>query len=198
MPLDITILTSLTRRLHPDAYLRCTPWAHRATPLGMGFGDTRFASPTRSFKLLYIAQDLATSIAETVVRDRFEGQIDRELVDADIADWGVCEVAAKRYLRLLDLRRDGCFKLGISTDIVGAKSHDEAQAFSQELYDTTNLDGILYYSRLRRKNCMAVYDRAVPTGLDASAVVQVERLAALVPALRTLKVELIRDPKTAP
>jgi hypothetical protein len=197
MPLDIQILTSLTRRIHPDAYLRCTPWAHRATPLGMGFGDTRFASPTRSFKLLYIAQDIATSIAEAVIRDRFEGKIDRELVDADIADWGVCEVSAKRELRLVDLRTDGCFKLGISTDIVGAKVHDEAKAFSQELYDTTDLDGILYHSRLRRRNCMAIYDRAVPD-LDAGTLVELERLSTFVPALRSLKIKLIRDPAAAP
>jgi hypothetical protein len=197
MPLDIQILTSLTRRIHPDAYLRCTPWAHRVTPLGMGFGDTRFASPTRSFKLLYIAQDIATSIAEAVIRDRFEGKIDRELVDADLAGWGVCEVSAKRELRLVDLRKDGCFKLGISTDIVGAKAHDEAKAFSQELYATTDLDGILYHSRLRRRNCMAIYDRAVPS-LDGGTVVELERLSTLVPALRSLKIKLIRGPAATP
>lgn len=37
-----------------------------ATPLGMGFGHSRFSSPNRLFKLLYIAQDLATAVAETV------------------------------------------------------------------------------------------------------------------------------------
>ena len=49
------------------------PLGFRNTPLGMGFGKTRFASPVDSFTLVYIAQDLATSIAEAIVRDRFEG-----------------------------------------------------------------------------------------------------------------------------
>nr|WP_276589284.1 RES family NAD+ phosphorylase [Sphingomonas sp. GM_Shp_2] len=181
----------MTRRIEPADYLRCTPWAWRSTPLGMGFGETRFASPAKTFKLLYIAEDLATSIAEAIIRDRFEGATTRALARADITDWGVCPVSATRPLRLLNLRGDGCFKLGISTDIVGAKAHDEARAFSQELYDTTDLDGIIYHSRLRRKNCMAIYDRAAPTGLAAQPVVQLERLAALVPALKTLKTELI-------
>jgi hypothetical protein len=198
MALDPKVLRSLTRRVESVEYLRCTPWRRRSTPLGMGFGETRFASPTKAFKLLYIAEDLATSIAETIIRDRFEGKIDRELVDADISDWGVCEVTATRHLRLVDLRKDGCFKLGISTDIVGAKGHDEARAFSQELYDTTNLDGILYRSRLRRRNCMAIYDRAVPSGLGAGAVVELERLSSLVPALRSLKIKIIRAPAAAP
>lgn len=191
MALDPKILASLTRRVEPTDYLRVTPWARRSTPLGMGFGETRFASPGKAFRLLYIAEDLATSLAEAIIRDRFEGKTVRELAQSDIADWGVCAVSATRPLRLLTLRGDACFKLGISTDIVGAKRHDEARAFSQTLYDTTDLDGIIYHSRLRKKNCIAIYDRAVTRGLSAQPVVQLERLAALVPALKTLKTALI-------
>ena len=97
----------------------------------MGFGETRFASPSGAFKLLYIAEDLATSIAEAIIRDRFEGKTARVLAQADVDNWGVCAVSAIRPLRLLSLRGDACFKLGISTDIVGAKGHAEARAFSQ-------------------------------------------------------------------
>jgi RES domain len=121
MAFDPAILASLTRRFVPTAYLRCTPLSHRATPLGMGYGKTRFASPNDSFRLLYIAEDLATGVAETIVRDRFEGAAIRELDITDVRPWGVCEVDALAPLRVLDLRGDGCFKLGVSTDIVGAR-----------------------------------------------------------------------------
>lgn len=191
MALDPKILTSLTRQVEPTNYLRCTPWSRRRTPLGMGFGETRFASPSKAFKLLYIAEDLATSIAEAIIRDRFEGKPARILAQSDIGDWGVCAVSASRPLRLLSLRGDACFKLGISTDIVGAKAHDEARDFSQELYETTDLDGIVYHSRLRKKNCIAIYDRAITPALRAQPVVQLEQLVALIPALKTLKTELI-------
>lgn len=191
MSLDPKIIKSLIRRVKPADYLRCTPWARRATPLGMGFGETRFASPTKAFKLLYIAEDLPTAIAEAIVRDRFEGKVVRELATSDIADWGVCEISATRPLRLLNLRGDACFKLGISTDIVGAKAHDEARAFSQYLYDTTDVDGIVYHSRLRKKKCVAVYDRAVTPALSAKTMIQIERLTALVPALKILTTDLI-------
>ena len=192
MALDPAVIASLTRRFQPAAYLRTTPWAHRATPLGMGFGKTRFASPRDAFKLIYIAKDLPTSLAEAIIRDRFEGIIARELAVSDIADWGVCEVRATAPLRVLDLRGNGCFELGVTTDIVGAKAQDEARAFSQEIYDKTDLDGIFYRSRLRkRQDCVAVYDRAVAASLAADPVVELETLVSLVPALRALKVKLV-------
>ncbi|WP_332313501.1 hypothetical protein [Mesorhizobium comanense] len=36
----------------------------------MGFGQTRFAAPDNSFQLIYLARNLTTAVAETVVRDR--------------------------------------------------------------------------------------------------------------------------------
>jgi len=195
--LDPKIVSHYTRRWQPEDYLRTTPWAHRATPLGMGYGKTRFASPGDAFKLLYIASDLPASIAEAIVRDRFEGAATRAMMAAEFRDWGVCEVSAAVPLRLLDLRGNACFDLGISTDIVSAKAHDEARLFSQRLYDTTDIDGILYNSRLRRRTpCIAVYDRAV-TSLRAAPVVELETLASLTRALRTLNIQLIKDPAGA-
>lgn len=46
MKLDPEILQDLAVPFAPTAYVRVTPLAHAATPLGMGYGDTRFASPT--------------------------------------------------------------------------------------------------------------------------------------------------------
>jgi hypothetical protein len=127
MDLDPNAVASLTVPHQPAAYLRVTPFAHSATPLGMGFGKTRFASPADAFKLLYIAENLATGVAEAIIRDRFEGATERELTAGEVADWGVTEVSARLPLHLLDMRTDGCFLLGVSTDITGAKAQDEAR-----------------------------------------------------------------------
>ena len=95
-------------------------------------------------------------------------------------------------LRVLDLRGNGCFELGVSTDIVGGKAQDEARELSQTLHDTTALDGILYRSRLRKQqDCVAVYERAVLPMLTAGAMVKMESLAGFIPALRALNVKLI-------
>jgi hypothetical protein len=89
------------------------------------------------------------------------------------------------------MRAAGCFLLGVSTDITGAKGHDEARQFSQAVFNQTGLDGILYLSRLTRRTCVAVYDRAVALKLEAGPVHELETLAALVPALSGLRVVII-------
>lgn len=99
-----------------------------ATPLGMGFGQTRFAAPDNSFRLVYIARNLATSIAETVVRDRFEGKVKRILDVTEIDDWAVAEVSATDPLTVIDLRTTGLLKLGISTDAAREKARHGSAA----------------------------------------------------------------------
>jgi hypothetical protein len=185
--------SALARKTVPIAItdmVRCTPLIHKDTPLGMGYGKTRFASPYDKFRLLYLGCDLATALAETIVRDRFEGQSTRMLHLTDITSWGACEVRSSAPMRLLDLRGDGCFHLGISTDIVGAKAQDPSRQFSQHVYDNTSVDGIIYESRLLKRLCIAVYDRARES-LQAGAVQPVQQLAGLVPALQELQVSLI-------
>jgi len=165
--------------------------AYAGTPLGMGYGRTRFASPIGAFTLLYIAEDLATSIAEAVIRDRFEGGGPREVTKGEISTWGTTEVDASSPLRLLDLRDMGCFLLGVSTDVTGAKAQNDARDLSQIVHDQTDIDGILYSSRLTKRDCAAVYDRAVSPTLTAGPVQQLEKLAGLLPALISLNVKLI-------
>lgn len=191
MHLDPAVLAAFTISFEAAKWLRSTGWAFRATPLGMGYGHTRFASPTNGFQLLYIAEDMPTSLAEAIVRDRFEGITPREMMRSEFDDWGICEVSTTAPLRLLDLRGDACFELGLSTDIAGGKAQDEARAFSQALYDGTDLDGIIYRSRLRKlQDCVAVYDRAVSM-LTSSAVEPLQSQVDFIPAVKALRIDLI-------
>lgn len=154
----------------------------------MGFGSSRFSSPGRSFKLLYLAQDIATAIAETIVRDRFEGVAKRVLDRSEIEDWAVTEVSATSPLLVLDLRKTGLLRLGVSTDAARAKSHREGQAMSEALHAGFAVDGLLYASRLTGADCLAVYERAVQAKLSAGLTVELVRHAELVPALMSLGV----------
>ena len=78
MILDPGILADLAVKITPNAYVRITPMANAATPLGAGFGVTRFANPTKALKVIYLEQDLTTGVAETLVRDRFQGTARRK------------------------------------------------------------------------------------------------------------------------
>jgi len=192
--LDQAILADLAVAITPKSYVRVTPMAHAATPLGTGFGVTRFASPTKAFKVIYIAQDLTTGVAETLVRDRFQGKVRRKLLDVEAALWGATEVNASAPLMLIDLRTTGLVRLGVSTEAARAKAQDQGRKLSQAIYDQTNAQGLIYSSRLTGRTCICIYDRALPGGLVATPVVELTLLAGFVDALRELNVTLIATP----
>lgn len=190
MNLDPRTVGDLALAFQPRAYLRVIPAPHMTTPLGMGFGHSRFSSPSQAFKLLYLAQDLATAIAETIVRDRFEGEIDRVLDESEIENWAVAEVTASAPLTVLDLRTTGLLRLGVSTDAARAKAHREGQELSEAVHETFAVDGLLYASRLTAANCVAVYDWAVSQKLTSSSAAELIKQVDLVPALRSIGVSV--------
>lgn len=135
MILDPDVLADLAVAITPKSYARVTPMARAATPLGAGFGVTRFASPMQTFKVIYIAQDLTTGVAETIVRDRFQGRARRKLLDVEAPLWGATEVSASAPLTLIDLRTTGLVRLGVSTDAARGKAQGQGRKLSQAVYD---------------------------------------------------------------
>lgn len=195
MTIDKAILRELAVSIDVTGYLRIMNAAHRAKPTGMGYGKTRFASPTDSFKLLYVAQDLQTALAEAIIRDRYQGKQKRELLEEDIEQSIIASMESLAPLKLLDLRTSGASRLGVPTNAVRGRAQQSGRRFSQELYDSTDFDGIVYMSRITNAECVAIYDRAADSKLDpACLVVDLVRLVELEPALRLLNVSLIRKP----
>ena len=191
MILNPNTLADLAVAITPEAYVRVTPMVHATTPLGAGFGVTRFASPTKIFKVIYLGQDLTTGVAETLVRDRFQGKVRRKLLDVEAALWGATEVNASAALTLIDLRTMGLVRLGVSTEAARGKAQGQGRKLSQAIYNQTDAQGLIYVSRLTGRTCICVYDRALPGGLLATPVVELTLLAGFVDALRELNVTLI-------
>jgi hypothetical protein len=187
--LDPAAVDDLALAFQPISFLRVMPSDKIATPLGMGYGHSRFSSPSRMFQLVYIARDLATAIAETIVRDRFEGASDRVLDESEIEEWAIAEVTALVPLTVLDLRTAGLLRLGVSTDAARGKAHREGQELSEAVYGAYAIDGVLYSSRLTAGDCLAVYDRAV-VNLKSTAAVQLLRHSGLVAALNSLGIAI--------
>lgn len=194
MKLDPGILADLAVAIAPKNYVRVTPMMYAATPLGAGFGETRFASPTHAFKVIYFAEDLATGVAETIVRDRFQGKAARRLLDVEAAHWGATDVSAGVPLTLIDLRTTGLVRLGVSTEAARGKRQAQGRSLSQEIFEQTDVDGLIYTSRLTGRTCVCAYERAIAGKLVASPVVEVTRLTSFVDALRELNVKLILTP----
>ena len=192
MTLDPAILARLSVGVDVTNYVRIMARAHAATPLGMGPGRSRFSSPRNRFHLLYLAQDPVTAFAETIVRDRYENQVDRLLLEDELDRYSIAAVRNPRPLFLLDLRNEGASLLGVSTDAVRAKAQAAGRRLSQSLYDKTTFDGIVYMSRITNRECVAVYDHAVTPSLEAdSPAIDLPRLTTLPTILATLHVIIV-------
>ncbi|ORE87547.1 RES domain-containing protein [Aurantimonas sp. 22II-16-19i] len=181
--------------MYVESYVRIVPRRHAETPLGMGSGKSRFSSPKNRFRLLYLAQDPTTAVAETIVRDRFEGASERLLLAEEFDVYAIVRIRNPVPLFLLDLRHEGASLLGVSTDAVRAKAQAAGRRVSQEIYDQTAFDGIVYMSRITNRQCVAVYDRAVDGRLEAEApAVDLPRLASLPTIVKALHLTVVRTP----
>ncbi|WGS53428.1 RES family NAD+ phosphorylase [Paraburkholderia sp. D15] len=157
------------------------PNQHRSTPTSAGHGSSRFSSPSRTFRVLYAADNFPTAFAETVVRDRFEGKARRFLYRPHLEQLCVTSISSNRKLALLDLRGAAAYETGIDTDANRARGHGSGQALSEAVHaNMADVDGILFNSRLTTGDCMAIYDRAFPA-LSATppvALIQAKVLSA--------------------
>src|SRR3546814_13441217 len=101
-------------------------------------------------------------------------------------------------LKLLDLRTSGSSRLGVPTDAVRGRAQQAGRKFSQQIYDTTDFDGIVYASRITNAECVAIYDRAADAKLDAACPIKdVSELADLVSALTSLNIRLRACPNVS-
>lgn len=191
MALDGVLLSQQVTAFTLENYVRIIRSEYQRTPLGCAPGISRFGGTVSAFGVLYAARDLTTAVAETVVRDRFEGIADRRVFLSELEGRSAVELSTTGALRLVDLRNGGCLKLGISTEVTGAKAFQDAQAFSDHVYAHAAIDGVLYSSRLTGTNCVAVFDRAIAGRLQAATIAPLIQLQNIGATLNSLNIELI-------
>ena len=195
MKVSASALARVTTTFKPKLYQRVFPIRFKNMPLGTSPGKARFSSLEGNFHTLYAASSLSAAIAETIIRDRFESVPVRRLFSTELSQVCVSPISAAGPLFLVDLRTDGCFQLGVSTDIVNAKGESDgwtaSRELAQHLHDNTAIDGILYRSRLTGANCVAVFDRAISSKLTADAGRSLLSARHLPDALNSLAVEVV-------
>lgn len=178
MKFDVTRIRAATRPVELVAWPRIFSATHRATPADTGYGSSRFSSQSKSYRVLYAAELFATAFAEAVVRDRFQGKTSRYLSQAVLEGLVATEISTKRPLQLVELRGPAAYELGIDTDTKGARAHTAGQVFAETLHTRTEVDGILFSSRLTATDCVAIFDRAFPA-LTSTLPVDLLSVAAL-------------------
>ena len=94
-------------------------------------------------------------------------------------------------LRLIDLRDMGPTLLGVPSDALSARNQTAGRRLSRELYiQAPDIDGVFYTSRHVKRDCIAVYDRAVHK-LSAGPVEPLITLPALAGAVAMLKITVV-------
>ena len=125
----------LVRTAFPESY-RIMSQRHVGSPLGTTAADSRFATGTGSYTVLYTARDFTTAFVETIVRDRFAHRRTRLVALREIRERVWVRIAAQPAmpLTLLDLRADGCTRIGAPTDVVQARNQAAGRAFGRTIY----------------------------------------------------------------
>ena len=151
----------LLKARFPDSY-RIVPDRYRTSPLGTRPADSRFCSRNAGYTVLYASPDFATAFIETVVRDRFMRRREREVALKEITErvWARISAQPGTALTLLDLRGDGCARIGAPTDAVHARNHAAGRAFARAIHaEHDDIEGLLHVSRLTGEDVIAVFDR---------------------------------------
>lgn len=124
---------------------------------------SRFASPLGTFRILYAAEDLTTSLTETLTKGEQASEYGYVHI-ATLREIGAGEVSATG-LSLLDLTGKAAHRLGIRRNRRHGQHASDltaGQEAAQLLHQQTNLDGIIFNARRGRGRCVAIFDRAWP------------------------------------
>src|SRR5580704_8037584 len=131
--------------------------------MGSRFSDPRRRVPENRFGVLYLGQTLKVCFLEAVLRDQRNGVVGDYLISER-------ELHTRRYvlvepaapLNLVDLRGDGCVRMGIPSDVPRGSNQALARRWSLACYrHPSEPDGIIYPSRLNGDTNLAIYDRAI-------------------------------------
>ena len=106
--------------------------SRHADPLGFAPVSSRFSHPAgTAFGVVYLASLVKVAFHEVILRDRTDARTGAVLVPyAELEAYTCAEIAIGSALRLVDLTGDGPLKMGVPSDVVGARDHSLAQQWS--------------------------------------------------------------------
>ena len=137
-------------------------------PLGFGKTPSRFSDPRRRkfanrYGLLYLGDTVKVCFLEAVLRDQRDGILgDLPIAESELYDRHFAEIEVTTPLTMVDLRDDGPIKMGVPTDVAKGSKQSLARQWAVAFHEhRTQVDGVIYPSRLNGHTNLAVFDRAI-------------------------------------
>jgi hypothetical protein len=137
---------------------------HHPDPLGYALIPSRFSDPTnQAFGVVYLGASVKVCFAEAILRDRGDGRVAAlPLPFSELKVWVCAEIELTDELRLIDLTGGGALRMGVPSDVAGARDQATARLWSAAFHvHPDQVDGILYPSRLNEERNVALYSRAL-------------------------------------
>ncbi len=178
-------------------FVRVMHRTYSSNQLSFGGGPSRFSplppnqGSTGLFGVVYLANDLATAVYETLIRDRFDLSPSRTLMPSDYIAHDAINISTSttQTVTLLDLSQGNAVRCGVPTDVIRYSKHTDGQHFSEFVHSAmATVDGFLYNSRLTERPCISVYGRACHK-LTAASPMPLSR-SLLTSAMRPWKVSI--------
>jgi hypothetical protein len=138
-----------------------------STSASQRFDDPTTTPASNRFGVLYIAENLETAFAESVIHENSLFRAGRfEVSHGDLharqaVSFGLPHAKGSSVLHLVDLTGAGLKRLGLDAGLCSSPTYATAQRWSRAIYDAAGgADGIVYMSRQNSTGCCAaVFDR---------------------------------------
>ena len=185
LPLWTELAGSVWQRIYASAH---------TDPLGFKPGLSRFSDPSGTrFGVIYLGSSAKVAFAETVLRDRGETTLGSVLIPfSELEIYTCADIRLAADLNLVDLTGDGCVRLRVPTDVIGARDQTLARAWSEVVFDhPAAADGILYPSRLNEQRNIALYARALGKLAPEATPRLVDRRDDLAAIIRDFELEIL-------
>ena len=148
------------------------------------------------FGVLYLGDTVKVCFLEAVLRDQRDGVLgDLPIAESELYDRHFAEIEVTTPLTMVDLRDDGPIKMGVPTDVAKGSKQSLARKWAAAFNEhVSQVDGIIYPSRLNGHTNLAVFDRAVGK-LKAVGTTKLIRAPGLADVLNDLNVAIVEtDP----
>jgi hypothetical protein len=143
--------------------------------------------------LIYLGSTAKVAFVETILRDRADGRgADCVVAYDEIEKRSLASIEPVEPLVLVDLTGDGPLRMGVPSDVVGARDQSLAQQWSVAFHGHPEQpDGVLYPSRLNEDRCIALYARALPKLKATATPLLVDCRAELAAILDDLDIAIV-------